>query len=124
MYQAILIHAKGCHHCEELYPNYSQLHLKYPKLTIESIEFTPEIIPYYNSLIPKKTVTETFVDENGVEQKKLKRDEAGKVIYESPLAFPNVIFLQDGKFIGNIVGNNLPAIEHVMTSLSQEGNNE
>lgn len=124
MYQVILIHAKGCHHCEELYPNYSQLHLKYPKLAIESIEFTPDIIPYYNSLIPKKTVVETYTDDSGIEQKKLKRDDNGKIIYESPLAFPNVIFLKDGQFIGNVVGNNLPAIEYVMQSLTQDINNE
>ena len=116
MFKCILIHAKGCHHCEELVPQYTQLPPSYPSVTLELLEFSPDIIPWYNRFIPKKTITETLEDGS----KRLKRDDQGNLIYDHQLAFPNAMFFHNDQFIGNVVGNNLPAIKHVLDELSKQ----
>lgn len=118
MFKVILFYANGCIHCDELKPKFNELIPYYSnKVDFELKDITTSMLDY-QAIIPKQTFTETVKDEAGNEVKKLKRDENGKVIYEAPLEFPNTVFLHNGQFIGNIVGNNIPAITHILDSLT------
>ena len=120
MFTVILYHAKGCHHCEELHPKFDEIVREHQS---DLFDFqTRELnelgtLDSYRSVIPKGTTVEIYTDEAGNELKRLKRDANNKVIYESPLEFPNTVFLQNGRFMGNIVGNNPDGIRMVINGL-------
>lgn len=117
MFKVLLIHAKGCHHCEELLPKYKDMIQKYPKLNLDHVEFTPDIIPFYNRHIPKKTIVEEYT-ENNETKKRLKRDANGNVMFDHQLAFPTTLFFHNDKLIGNVVGNLPEQLNHIMESLN------
>lgn len=120
MFTIILYHAKGCQHCEELQPKFNQIVSENKSNLFDfQVRELNELgtLDSYQSVVPKRTIVESYKDDNGVELKRLKRDSNNKVIYESPLEFPNVVFLQNGRFMGNIVGNNPEGIKMVINGL-------
>lgn len=130
----VLIWAEGCHACAAAKPAYEALAPKFKQFAFHEMQFSPDILPFYNQYIPKAPAMEqatspeghplTNPDSTPILRPKL--DATGNPILESPIAFPNFLVFLNGfadasnehGFAGNIPGANIPQLEFVLDKLT------
>lgn len=132
----VLIWAEGCEACNKAKPFFSEIESKYDQFYFYRLQFSPEILPFYNQYIAKQPAMEPFLDEqgnkvldeNGQQLMKLKLDEQGNLIMETPISFPNFMVFVNGfidelnehGFVGNIAGLDTGHVEFALSRMSEQ----
>lgn len=130
----LLIWANGCHACSLAKPMYAEIESHYPEFEFYKLEFSSEIMEFYNKNIPKELAKsqlknlngEVLKDDNGLEIIKYEQDELGNLVRKAPISFPNFLIFNNSAisetnehgFLGNIAGFNPEAVRYVLDQLS------
>ena len=117
----LLVWAEGCHVCETAKPMYEEMKEKYVDFTFYKMQFHPDILPFYNSVIPKEPTKIKQTTSSGLEITTYKLNEDKTLAMESPLAFPNFLFYsKDEGFLGNVGGLDVPVLTNILESMSNQ----
>lgn len=132
----VLIWAEGCEACSQAKPFFETIEPIYDQFYFYRLQFSPEILPFYNKYVAKQPAMEPFLDEqgnkildgNGQTLMKLKLDEQGNPIMETPISFPNFMVFVNGfidelnehGFVGNIGGLDKGHVEFALSRMSEQ----
>ena len=132
----ILIYAEGCSACDQAKPFFDKIESIYDQFYFYKVNFSPEILPFYNKytlkspvMIQPKNVDGVLLnDENGKPIIQFKLDEEGKQILETQVQFPNFfVFVNEliteeneHGFAGNIAGFNPGHVEFALSQMSKQ----
>jgi len=132
----LLIWAEGCEACNLSKPMYDSLQDTYVEFTFYKLQFSVDILPFYEQHIPKEYVKsilknnngDTLLDDNNLPIMKYDQDAEGNLLKSSPIMFPNFFIFQKSNiteanpygFLGNIGGLNKEQLVYVLDQLSTQ----